>query len=403
MLKPSLLLLSLLLLLTGALWAQSDPAPLRVPPGETVKLAVAGDLSNAFPISGVVMAQSAEIAATNFNAQDNLYGFQVELVIEDDLCTPEGAEVVAQIFVERGDIAGVVGHICSDASLAALPYYEAARIPMVSPQSTSAIMTAQGYETANRVVLNDNVQGVVAARYIHAVLGVEQMAIVHNQTSYGEALGETIGQTFADLGGDLVFMREYDGSSDQFEALAAEIVAQNIPLVYIAGYVADASLFSEVLDLSGGEGVIVFSGDGAFSQDFIDFSSDYAEGVYLTAPVQAGPAGANEAFDSQFEGLFGSDPNILDPYHPHAHDAAMLLLLALQKVAVLEDDGSLLIDREALIEAVRSTRRYRGLTGVITCSETGECGQGQIAVYQVQGGAWAELDVPEELQLAEGE
>jgi branched-chain amino acid transport system substrate-binding protein len=54
----------------------------------------------------------------------------------------------------------------------------------------------------------------------------------------------------------------------------------------------------------------------------------------------------------------------------------------------VDASGNLVIDREALIKAVRNTKGYKGLTGTLTCDAIGECGAGEISINKVQGGKW---------------
>src|SRR5690606_19913467 len=101
---------------------------------------------------------------------------------------------------------------------------------------------------------------------------------------------------------------------------------------------------------------------------------------------------------------FGVAPDELGPFHYHAYDAASILLDAIEAVAVVDDAGNLVIDREALIVAVRETTDYEGLTGVLSCDGIdgiGECGAGVIGVNVVEDGAWVAVDVPEELQYGQ--
>ncbi len=80
----------------------------------------------------------------------------------------------------------------------------------------------------------------------------------------------------------------------------------------------------------------------------------------------------------------------------------MILLNAIAEVAVLNDDGDLEIDREALVAAVRNTTDYEGLTGTLSCDDRGECGVGRIVIFIVEDGAWVEVEVPEDLIEMEG-
>ena len=55
----------------------------------------------------------------------------------------------------------------------------------------------------------------------------------------------------------------------------------------------------------------------------------------------------------------------------YTYDAAMILLRAMDRVAVLRGDGALVIDRQALLDEVRGTAGYRGVTGAISLDSQG--------------------------------
>ena len=70
----------------------------------------------------------------------------------------------------------------------------------------------------------------------------------------------------------------------------------------------------------------------------------------------------------------------------HAFDATNILLDAVESVAQQGEDGTLLIGRQALRDAVAATADYAGLTGTLTCSEFGDCADAKIAVSNVVDG-----------------
>ena len=61
-----------------------------------------------------------------------------------------------------------------------------------------------------------------------------------------------------------------------------------------------------------------------------------------------------------------------------------ILLDAIEAVAEEADDGTITIDRQALRDEVAATTDYEGITGVLTCGETGDCATGEaLAIYQI--------------------
>ena len=62
----------------------------------------------------------------------------------------------------------------------------------------------------------------------------------------------------------------------------------------------------------------------------------------------------------------------LNHFAPYQYDATGILLRALDQTAALQSDGTLVIDRQALREAVRGTSNYPGVTGAITFEADGD-------------------------------
>jgi serine/threonine protein kinase/Tol biopolymer transport system component/ABC-type branched-subunit amino acid transport system substrate-binding protein len=56
----------------------------------------------------------------------------------------------------------------------------------------------------------------------------------------------------------------------------------------------------------------------------------------------------------------------------YAYDATMILVEAIKQVAVVDEAGNLVIDRQALARAVRATTDYRGTTGTISFDDNGD-------------------------------
>lgn len=75
--------------------------------------------------------------------------------IKPDLKT---ATIVAQRMIDEG-IVGVVGHLNSGATIPASKVYFDNAIPQVSPSATAIKYTAQNFNTAYRVMTNDEQQG----------------------------------------------------------------------------------------------------------------------------------------------------------------------------------------------------------------------------------------------------
>jgi hypothetical protein len=81
------------------------------------------------------------------------------------------------------------------------------------------------------------------------------------------------------------------------------------------------------------------------------------------------------------------------PFGEHAYDGIRILFDAIEKVAVVDDDGTVHIGRQALRDAVEATSGFEGVTGVLDCGPKelqpgvtyrGDCATGQaLGIFQV--------------------
>ena len=405
----------ILILIPATLAAQTAPqsrSTLRqdsenivvIPPDETVQIGLATPLSgDTLPEAGTDVRNAALLAFSAYNEAGGLNGFVIEVLIEDDQCNPELASTVAEYFVEQPNIVGILGHLCSGATAAGLEYYEEVGIPVVSPSATAASLTSSGSEVFSRVIFNDAAQGTVAARYIHDVLEINTIAVLNDGDAYGKGLADIVAATFSDeLGGEVVYndvVLTAEASEGDYSELLEAIAETEPELIYFGGYGGEASLLVEQMQEFGLGDVLFFSGDGVKTEAFIEGAGDFSEGVYASSAVPGGGSEeANIEFDTMYEEIYGVPPDVLGPFHAQAYDSASVLLAALEEVAVVDDDGNLIIDRDLLTETIRSTSGYDGLSGTITCDEFGDCGESVIQVFHVEDGVYVEQEVPEELQ-----
>ena len=63
----------------------------------------------------------------------------------------------------------------------------------------------------------------------------------------------------------------------------------------------------------------------------------------------------------------------------------MLLLTAIQNVAVEDADGTVHIDRQAVRDELAKTSDFAGIIGTITCDDFGDCGSQRISVILHDG------------------
>lgn len=354
--------------------------------GQTIKIGMGAPMTGDNAAFGQDISQGAKIAMTDAG---QFKGFSFELVAQDDGGTAEGGAAVANKLVSDPTVVAIEGHIFSGATKAAIPIYEKAGLPMMSPSATNPDLTKQGSKVFNRLVFTDAFQGKYAAEYLFNKLQVKQLAIIHDGQAYGQGLAQVVNDTFTSLGGTVVAFQAITPGESDYTAVLADIASKKPQAIFFGGYVAEAVVLVNELKQSGLEGVIFFGDDGTFGQDFLDRTGANGEGAYATSLIPAASE-AKDKFDAAYKAAYGMDPGKLSPYSWTAYDAGAVLIKAIEQVAIVGSDGSLYVPRGALVAAVRATKDYPGLAGTVTCDDTGECASSSPNFNIVKDGKWVQ-------------
>jgi len=357
-----------------------------IEPGSPIKIGMGAPMTGDNAQFGIDISQGAMIALEDAG---ELEGFTFELVAEDDGGTPEGGAAVANKLVSDPAVVAIAGHIFSGATDAAMPIYEEAGLPMMSPSATNPPLTQKGSKVFNRLVFTDAAQGRFAAEYLYNTLGFRKLAVMHDGQAYGQGLAEVVRDEFTALGGEVVSFDAITPGESDYSAVLADVASKGPEAIYYGGYVAEAVVVVNQMKQSGLTGVTFFGCDGTFGQDFLDRTAANGEGAYATALIPAA-SDAKTKFDATYLEKYGTEAGKLSPYSWTAYDSAAVLAAAVKQVAILGDDGNLYIPRGALVAAVRGISGYTGLSGTVTCDETGECSASGPTFYQDQGGVWVE-------------
>lgn len=135
---------------------------------------------------------------------------------------------------------------------------------------------------------------------------------------------------------------------------------------------------AEEEEMEEGQSIYLMGADGLTSDTFFENVGESGLGMYFSGPLF--PSGGDyEDLVASYEEAYGESP--IQAFHSHAYDATNIALNAIQQVAEEQDDGSLVIDRQALIEAVYQSA-HDGLTGSLACNEFGDCAAPNIGIFR---------------------
>ena len=361
-----------------------------VAPDEPIVLGAMLVVSGANSALGLDAQGGVELAIM---ARDGmLLGREIELVVEDSLCSAEGGQAAAQRHAADEDLIGIVGTSCSSAAQGALPIVSSAGMLMIAPSNTSPSLTNEETETGGvhlpgyfRTSPNDLIRSAKAAEYAITQLGVGELATVHDGDIYTEGATKVMGDKFAELGGEIVFRGAINKGDTDMSAILTEIASSEPDIVYFPLFEPESNfLASQLAVFPGLEDVVMMTAAANFVDSFPENTGDAAVGILMTGPLVSGDA--YNAFLETWMDEFGESPP--SGYHAHAYDAANILMDSIAAAAIEGDDGSLTIGRQALRDAVHAVEDFPGLTGALTCFDespyAGDCGSvTAIAIFEI--------------------
>ena len=352
-----------------------------------VKIGAAAPLSGPGAHQGKDIENGAQMAIDDLNAKGvKIGGKQIKWVLqaEDDASDPKQGTAVAQKLVDAG-VAGVVGHLNSGTTVPASRIYHRAGIPQISPAATTPMYTHQGYETAFRVVANDNLVGAALARHAIEKLKAVRIAVIDDRTAFGQGLADEFVKGVKRIGGAQIVSRQFtNDKAVDFNAILTQIGARKPDVIFYGGMDAAAGIMLKQMKALGVGGKFM-SGDGICSEKLPLIAGD-ALGDDKVICVVAGGIGkqqepAHAAFAARYKQRYKLD---VQTYAPYAYDAVMVLAAAMGRANSAQPARYL---------PTLANINHQGVTGVIAFDAKGDLRDAALTLFTYRQGRKTKLEV----------
>jgi ABC-type branched-subunit amino acid transport system substrate-binding protein len=286
--KVGLAVLIAILIAAGA-WAGYTIIHANTPVRVGVLLPITGD---------VELKEPLEWAKDTINSQGGIAGRPVELVYKD---TGSGnTKQLAQELLNDKSIRIVIGPDASDDLYALAPEFIAKQKVLISPLSTSGDVirafgksgyiwrTTQG-DAAQVKTLLDILKG----------KGVTKIALLVENSTYGDTFYDWTGFFANEYGIDVPFIRQFDTGSAAIDADVADALKTNPDYIVAVGLPEDAATIKRAIDRSGSR-TKLFLTDGAARPALVSSLGTAAEGLEGTSPAADPSSGFTEAYEKKF-------------------------------------------------------------------------------------------------------
>mgnify|MGYP003945736431 FL=1 len=353
---------------------------------QVVKIAHVGPITGPIAHIGKDNENGARMAIEELNKQGiTLDGKKTRFVLmaEDDASDPKQATAVAQKLVDA-KVAGVIGHVNSGTSIPASKIYYDAGIPQISPSTTSAKYTQQGFNTTFRVVANDSQLGGALGRYAANTLHAKTAAVIDDRTAYGQGLAEEFAKAAKAAGMTIVATQYTNDKATDFNAILTSFKAKKPDVVFFGGLDAGAGPMLRQMKQLGIQAKFM-GGDAICTSDLPKLAGD---GISNDQVVCAEAGGVEEsarkgldAYKTAYKIKYGKDIVI---YAPYTYDALMTMVDAMQKAKSADP-------KKYLPELAKI--RHQGVTGMISFDAKGDIRDGTVTLYTYRGAQRSQLTV----------
>jgi len=369
------------------------PEPAVSPPaGPVIRIATHSPLTGDRALLGAGIRDGARLAVEQRSDPLRDLGFRVEVVTFDDRASADVARVNAERIVADPDILLVIGHLTSNAALAAMEIYQGADLALISPANSDPALTGQGYRNVTRLVGRDDGEGTAAAEFAATDLRAKTAYVLHDGSATGQVVAAAFRRQAQERGVRILGEAALTASS---AATVDALAAARPAVVFLSMTFAQAGPL--LREAAGRKLTAVFLGPDWLDSPALARSAG-AGVVGLHYVTIAGPAAFYGVgiFEDDYLRRFGAAP---PPFALQGFDAASLGLEALA-AAVRAAGGP--PSRAQVTAALRGIRTFRGLGGTLSFDEHGDPKEAAYFVIRVASAnpaAWEQRVVARTLWL----
>lgn len=335
---------------------------------------VAVPLSGFQANGGQTVLGGVRLAAEEINRRGGLLGYRVVVRPLDDESDSEVAVAQAgqvQTAIDQGErVLGVIGHLNSGQTLAAMELYKSMPLLVITPTASEQSLTGRGYTNFFRVNANDAVQAAVDAAFLTDKLSASRVIVIHNDTEYGRGLATTLANELRQRNAEVVLKLEVAEGQSRYADEVAQIQATSADAIFYAGYEIETPYLRAELAETGVT-LPMLASDGAFLAATIDEANGTAEGLYVSAFAPSPRSVANPEWFEAYQAVEYRNP---DTYSVNGYVAMQVLAAGVQQADSLS--------AAEIAQALR-TNPVPTLLDEVRFAESGDLINPQIWIYQV--------------------
>ncbi len=328
---------------------------------EPVRVGFVAQLTGVQAELGVQERNGVQLAVEEINAAGGIVGRPVELVVRDDLGTPEGAQAADRELMGAG-VAAIIGHATSGQTIAGLAVTNPARVVMISPTaSTPELSGREDYFFRVCYCLSERAHAL--AQHLYQGRNMARVAAIYDSdnTSYSRAFLKAFAGKYQFLGGTLAAEADFSSKSQpDFTPLVAQLRASNPDGLLIIAADIDTALIAQRTRLMGWP-IPIITTAWAQTETLINNGGRAVEGLEIEcANTLNSQAPDYLDFKTHYQDRFGQTPSFGAVM---GYEAADVLAAALKKTRGKAD---------GLAQALAGINTFDGLADAFSMDRYGD-------------------------------
>jgi branched-chain amino acid transport system substrate-binding protein len=368
-------------------------------PKGTIKIYTSWPMQGAMIPESTAMKRAVDLAVEHHGGM--AAGYKIEVVNLDDASPTTGswdgtveAENAQRAIADR-DAMVYLATYNSGAAKVSMPITNKAGLAQITPANTYPGLTKKGFAPGEPDIYRptgkvnyfrahpaDDLQGAAGAAWAKC-LGFKKVYVLDDRQLYGKGIADVFDAAARKLGLQVVGHDGVESVDIDFRPLLTKVRASGADLVY-GGFVIDSGgvqVIQQMKALGMFDARVKFMGpDGLFSPGLVEQATPGAvnNNVYLTfaaLPPDRLPTDVGKRFYKDYTKKYNEEPI---GWASYAYQAAIIALDSIKRAGVK--------DRAKVLEAMRATKNFTGITGTFSFDANGDTTRTDMVGFLVKDG-----------------
>ena len=242
-----------------------------------------------------------------------LKGAKIQLIFADNQGTPAAGQNQALRLISEEKVAALIGAYQSGITVTASAIAERHGVPFLTAESVASNLTERGFKWFFRTtpVAIDFARAYSAFLKEQKAAGqkVGSIAVVHENTEYGNSVASVIVDQFAKDGLSVTQKIAYSANSSDVQPQVLQLKEKNPDVVIFISYTSDAILYTKMMKELGWKPAIMIADNAGFNDPaFVKSMSSLVEGLVNRSTFAGGKPGSVPAlFNELYKKKTGGD------------------------------------------------------------------------------------------------